>query len=469
MSGLTFNQVDDGESWHSSMHEDDRRSLSTDSSASSGPGSSAAWANEKALSGYRSNSISMDFHEPSTQPQDTSAYYYKSSTEVIDPNLTLNHLEPALYEYKEPSIKFEFTCFSQMDDGGYEHEPYSPESPTGTRYAHYEHEHTHTHTHQPLPAFDDNWSIRAIRKVPVTRSQSQNDGRNQSQASQKGPGNGASRSNKSPRSPLSPTLRKTIRRRGSASSDESPAKPNNRPKKYKKKVPYHFCEEDPCKSKRVIFKNKSELKKHIETQHTKPYICIFGFANCRQRFGARNEWKRHIATQHLVLYKYVCDHPDCIEKNKAKTVFNRGDLFMKHQERMHSPANINDRSPDDLELISWKKQAKDAKSRCETLRPPPQRMTCGFCSDVFEHGDKTWMELIDHVGLHYQNDPTIQSVYQDDLDLMAWMKHHNLIKPDEDSMDVDSETPTSRKTRRYSDSSSDSSSARQIKQEQMEQ
>ncbi|KAF3922917.1 hypothetical protein ABW20_dc0100755 [Dactylellina cionopaga] len=399
---------------------------------------------------------------PSVSAHDTD-YHFKSS-EVIDPNLTLNYQDP-VYTYEEPPIKFEFPWSLNVDDGEYEHELCSPESPTGTHYPHY-----HGNNFivpKPLLNYNGKWGLKT---VPVTRSQAQNE--NRSQAASKSSNNNTSGSSRSPKSPLSPISKKVIsRRRGSSSSsEESPAKPNNRPKTYKKKIPYHFCEDEICKSKNVVFKNRSELKKHIETKHTKPYVCIFGFANCHQRFGARNEWKRHIATQHLVLYKYICDHSECVEKNKAKTIFNRGDLFIKHQERMHSPPDIYNRSPDDLRLIAWRKEMKDAKNRCETLRPPPQRMTCGFCSVVFEQGDKTWMELIDHVGLHYQsNKDAAEHDYKDDIDLMAWMKQNNLIKAEDDSMDVDSETPNSRKSRKHSyASSSESSNGRQIKQEQMD-
>ncbi|EPS37234.1 hypothetical protein H072_9033 [Dactylellina haptotyla CBS 200.50] len=464
MPGLNFSPVEqDAGSWHSSLRDDDQRSSSADSSASSTQRGSISWHNT-AISGYRSNSIAMAFQE---QPEAT--YYYKPSTEVIDPNLTLNNQEPDMYGYKEPTIKFEFPCFLPLEDAEYEHEPCSPQSSSGTSYSHYEHDHS-VGLHVPLPNFNNNWGAR---KVPVTRSQSHNDNQSQSQTSSRGSGSGA-RSNKSARTPLSPTsTKKIMKRRGSSSSsEESHPKPNNRPKTYKKKIPYYACEEEACKARRAIFKNKSELKKHTETQHTKPYICICGFANCTHRFGARNEWKRHIATQHLMLFKYVCDHQDCVEKNKAKTVFNRADLFMKHQERMHSPFDIYERSPDDLEVIAWRKEMKDTRKRCETLRTPPQRMTCGFCSAVFQHGDRTWNELTDHVGLHYQaNDESVQNGYKDDLDLMAWMKENNLIKSEEDAMDVESETPSSRKSRKHSyasSSSTDSSSARQIKQEHME-
>lgn len=455
MPGLTYSPPDGdtGSSWHSSIRDDDQRSSSTDSSGS-GRGFAAPWSQgSPVMSSYRSNSIGMPFPDTAVSPCESASYTYKSS-EVIDPNLTLNFQNADMYE---PAIKFEFQFTNTIQDADFDQDSYSPDAQYYPQPA--------------LPNFHDSnsWANR----VPVTRSQSQSDGRTNSQSSSRGSSNGASRPSRIlSRTPLSPiSKRKIERRRSSSSSDDQLTRSSNRPKTYKKKIPFHYCEEDACKSENIRFKNKSELKKHIETQHTKPYLCIFGFVGCNQRFGARNEWKRHIATQHLFLYRYICDHQDCVEKNKAKTAFNRGDLFMKHLERMHAISNVNDRRPGDPELIAWKKEMREAKRRCEELRRPPQRMTCGFCSVTFEEGDKTWTELIDHVCLHYQtNDENVRNSngnYRDDPDLIAWMKENKIFKNAGDAMDIDSEASLSRGNRKHSyASSSESSSARQIKQEQ---
>ncbi|KAK6352151.1 hypothetical protein TWF730_008983 [Orbilia blumenaviensis] len=452
MPGLTFSTLDEAGSWHSSIRDDDQGSSSTDSSAPRN-GIPTAWPQgSPVLSSYRSNSIA--YLDAAVSPCE-STYAYKSS-EVIDPHLTINFQDPDQYE---PAIKFEFNFSSGIDDADYDQDSYPPDVMTGTQYY-----------QQSLPAFHN--SNRWINKVPVTRSQSRDDGRTHSQGSSRASNSGTRTSRVTSRTPLSPNSRRRIeRRRSSSSGSDQPAKQSNRPKTYKKKIPFHYCEEEACKVENIHFKNRSELKKHIETQHTKPYLCIFGFAGCNQRFGARNEWKRHIATQHLFLYSYICDHNDCAEKNKAKTVFNRGDLFMKHLERMHSFPNMQDRSPNDPELIAWKDEMKETKRRCERLRSPPQRMTCGFCSRIFEDGDKTWTELIDHVCLHYQqNDEAVRNSngYRDDTDLIEWMKQNKLFKNRTSSMDVDSsESSPGRSNRKPSySSSSDSSSARQIKQEQ---
>ncbi|KAK6499097.1 hypothetical protein TWF481_011667 [Arthrobotrys musiformis] len=453
MPGLAFSPLDgdSGSSWHSSNRDDDQRSSSTDSSGS-GRAFTATWSQgSPVMSNYRSNSIGMGFPDTALSPCE-SAYLYKSS-EVIDPNLTINLQNQDMYE---PVVKFEFQFPNTSPDAEFEQDSFA-----------------HDQFYQPLlPNFHDDWANR----VPVTRSQSQNGGQAHPQNSSRGSNNSASRSSRIlSRTPLSPiSKRKAERRRSSSSSDEQPARSTNRPKTYKRKIPFHPCPEEPCKTDNLRFKNRSELKnrKHIETQHTKPYRCIFGFMGCHQRFGARNEWKRHIATQHLFLYRYVCDHQDCAEKNKAKAAFNRGDLFMKHLERMHAISNIHERKPTDPEFIAWKNEMRETKRRCEELREPPQRMTCGFCSETFEHGDKTWTELIDHVCLHYQNnDENMRrsNGYRDDPDLIAWLKENKLFncKNGDDSMDVDSESSSSRSNRKHSyASSSESSSARQIKQEQ---
>ncbi|KAJ6258718.1 hypothetical protein Dda_6769 [Drechslerella dactyloides] len=453
-------------SWRPVMKEEDQHSLC--SSSSSGHGTATSWNQDcSALSDYRSNSLPLAFQEAALSAADSS-YHFKSA-EVIDPSLTLNYRDPDLYTYKEPQIKFEFPCFLSLGEPEYEHEVSSPESPTGC-YG-FEHEPTIFPPGTLVSTFDTvNWA----RKIPVTRAQAHHESRSQSHSATKTSSVSSSKSSRLPKSPISPMSRKRItRRRGSSSSEESPARPNARPKTYRKKIPFYLCDREDCKG--IKFKNRSDLKKHVETQHTKPYICICGFATCRQRFGARNEWKRHIATQHLVLYQYVCDHPDCSEKNRSKSIlFNRGDLFMKHHERMH--CNFDASKSTENDVNNWKQEMRQAKIRCEKRRPPPQRMTCGFCDEVFERGDKTWMDLIDHVGLHFQSgnsEELLRRGYKDDPDLIAWMKEHGLLRHrgDADAMDEDADGEYGGETngRDFSMSeSTDSSSARQIKQEQMD-
>ncbi|KAF3097623.1 hypothetical protein TWF102_005803 [Orbilia oligospora] len=243
MPGLTFSPLDGdaGSSWHSSIRDDDQRSSSTDSSAS-GRGFPTWGQGSPVMSSYRSNSIGMPFPDAAVSPCESTSYPYKSS-EVIDPNLTLNFQSADIYE---PTIKFEFPFTNTIQDADFDQDSFSPD----TQY----------YTQPVLPNFHDGntWAHR----VPVTRSQSQNDGRTHSQSSSRGSNNGSSRSSKIlSRTPVSPiSKRRAERRRSSSSSDDQPARSSNRPKTYKKKIPFHYCQEEGCKVDNVRFKNRSELK-----------------------------------------------------------------------------------------------------------------------------------------------------------------------------------------------------------------
>jgi len=142
LPGLTFSSSDpDAGSWHSSAREDDRNSLSTESTTTSAYGQSAPWNQPSQLAGmtdYQPNSLPIDYQESPTSPSDSSVYHYRTS-QVIDPSLTLNQQGLDYLGYKETPVKFEFNppCFLTLDDGEYEREPYSPESPHGVSYHHH--------------------------------------------------------------------------------------------------------------------------------------------------------------------------------------------------------------------------------------------------------------------------------------------------------------------------------------------
>src|SRR5437667_8026240 len=74
----------------------------------------------------------------------------------------------------------------------------------------------------------------------------------------------------------------------------------------------------------------------MHTQHTRPFLCTFSFAECDQHFGSKNEWKRHVHSQHLQLGYWQCDYDICAERSNSN-FFNRKDLFTQHLRRMHLP------------------------------------------------------------------------------------------------------------------------------------
>ena len=67
----------------------------------------------------------------------------------------------------------------------------------------------------------------------------------------------------------------------------------------------------------ISFKDENGLQKHIKTQHTRPFICVFHFAGCKSTFASKNEWKRHCASQHLLLNYWLCQQDQCAKVSNA--------------------------------------------------------------------------------------------------------------------------------------------------------
>jgi hypothetical protein len=167
----------------------------------------------------------------------------------------------------------------------------------------------------------------------------------------------------------------------------------------------------------------------MHTQHTRPFLCTFYFAECDQHFGSKNEWKRHVHSQHLQLGYWQCDYPSCVERTNCN-FFNRKDLFTQHLRRMHLPKQGNDRSTAESQLLPviWK--------RCyKVRREAPTKSTCGYCGKEFQ-GDGSWDDRMEHVGHHYEDsrNPVNPSDWKEDRDLISWMLKEGLIRrKDEDT------------------------------------
>lgn len=162
----------------------------------------------------------------------------------------------------------------------------------------------------------------------------------------------------------------------------------------------------------------SSHSKHMQTQHTRPFLCTFYFANCAQTFGSKNEWKRHVFSQHLQLHYWRCDHDDCAER---KAFFNRKDLFGQHLKRMHGP-NISTAKNSPL-MKNWLSQEiPQIQERCRKVRrSPPDWSKCGYCSKEFK-GEGSWDQRMEHVGKHYE-----KNNYKN-IDPKAWVMDEGLVE-----------------------------------------
>lgn len=162
----------------------------------------------------------------------------------------------------------------------------------------------------------------------------------------------------------------------------------------------------------------SSHSKHMQTQHTRPFLCTFHFANCAQTFGSKNEWKRHVFSQHLQLHYWRCDHVDCAGR---KAFFNRKDLFGQHLKRMHGP-NIST-AKNSPQMKDWLgKEIPRIQERCRKVRrSPPDWSKCGYCSKEFK-GEGSWDLRMEHVGKHYEKNNYMN------IDPKAWVMDEGLVE-----------------------------------------
>ncbi|KAI9815401.1 MAG: hypothetical protein M1832_005471 [Thelocarpon impressellum] len=195
-------------------------------------------------------------------------------------------------------------------------------------------------------------------------------------------------------------------------------KPNKVTKRGRTK-PTLACKEHPEKS----FKNASELKKHIQTAHTRPFRCIFARYGCDATFGSKNEWKRHVNSQHLCLGFWRCDEGACGADEARPHVFNRKDLFTQHLRRMHCPVKKGERAGP--EQHRWDAWLDATRGRCYVVRrAPPPASACPFCDQVFA-GAGSWDHRMEHVGRHFECGAAGPG--QEDVPLAKWLFAEGLI------------------------------------------
>ena len=191
------------------------------------------------------------------------------------------------------------------------------------------------------------------------------------------------------------------------------------------------------------FKDVTALQRHINSTHTRAFICVFGFAGCNSTFASKNEWKRHVSSQHLNLNSWVCELGACGKvQNQSKkdggglvkgSEFNRKDLFTQHLRRMHAPFAVKRMNKKNQE---WEDRLKELQGSClRVKRQPPTRLGCPLndCDGFFE-GATCWDDRMEHVGKHLEKAAISTgmnkfSVEQEDDDLLVnWALRERIIE-----------------------------------------
>lgn len=153
----------------------------------------------------------------------------------------------------------------------------------------------------------------------------------------------------------------------------------------------------------------------MQTFHTRPFECIFSFANCHHTFGSKNEWKRHVNSQHLLFNYWECDRQSCVA---VKSVFNRKDLFSLHVRRMHSAGSA-------CAVANEKVQEMVERCRRQRRSPPPWKK-CGHCGKEWGRGDE-FSEKMEHVGAHMER-PGNDKPWVVDQEIVDWALGEHIIQ-----------------------------------------
>ncbi|KAL4996782.1 hypothetical protein BDV10DRAFT_107473 [Aspergillus recurvatus] len=188
------------------------------------------------------------------------------------------------------------------------------------------------------------------------------------------------------------------------------------------------------------------------------FECCFARYGCESTFPSKNEWKRHVSSQHIQPGFYRCDVGRCSLNNCSPSPtepptptssssqtpptplillvndFNRKDLFIQHQRRMHSPWSTNSSTPkssrkpssaSQSEKDSFEASLEAVVKRCwRQLREPPTLSHCGFCDMEFR-GVNAWKERMEHVARHYEKrDPGPEN---EDLPLRKWAEENGVV------------------------------------------
>lgn len=225
-------------------------------------------------------------------------------------------------------------------------------------------------------------------------------------------------------SPTSPTTKRNSTRSSNSA---------NKVTKRSKAIPVTTNSPTTCPTHpNKTFKSVSEYRKHIQTSHTRPFVCTFSVYGCHSTFGSKNEWKRHVTSQHLRLGFWRCDLGACAHDPARPNDFNRKDLFTQHVRRMHAPGPKTSRP----ERERWEARLEADQQRCWVKsRETPERSECGFCRSEEAGGKKvsfegagSWEERMEHVGRHFEKGDGVRLSWKEDVGLREWMVREGLLE-----------------------------------------
>ncbi|PNP61056.1 hypothetical protein FNYG_14144 [Fusarium nygamai] len=184
-----------------------------------------------------------------------------------------------------------------------------------------------------------------------------------------------------------------------------------------------------------------------------PFLCVFHFAGCDQKFANRRDWKDHVVFQHLKLDRvfWECNEGHCKHANRthqqrqlidSKTLLSKGHngtrFANKHDFRthieLHPSTNFRDgrftKIRDEMSGVvflydmqpEWLLDQQDSSMRM--VCGLPQDLGCPMpqCASVRFTGATAWDQRLNHAAEHFLASPQCLDVFggENDAELVQW-------------------------------------------------
>ncbi|KAF5677148.1 hypothetical protein FDENT_9271 [Fusarium denticulatum] len=174
-----------------------------------------------------------------------------------------------------------------------------------------------------------------------------------------------------------------------------------------------------------------------------PFLCVFHFAGCDQKFANKWDWKDHLLTQHLhhdrVFWEcregrckhtkrtphQLIDSKSLLSKDNGALFANKHD-FRTHLIKRHRATKPHDKKEDGNKVLNkevqWLLDRQDSSMRM--VCGLPQDLGCPMpqCVSVRFTGPAAWDQRLEHAAEHFLANPQCLDVFggEGDAELVQW-------------------------------------------------
>ncbi|CCT69142.1 uncharacterized protein FFB20_11743 [Fusarium fujikuroi] len=171
-----------------------------------------------------------------------------------------------------------------------------------------------------------------------------------------------------------------------------------------------------------------------------PFLCVFHFAGCDQKFSNKRDWKDHVVSQHLTLDRvfWECNQGRCKHTKRTRqsktllsedhdgTLFANKHDFRTHLIRWHRPTEPRDKKKDGDKVldkeVQWLLGRQDSSMRMTCGLPQDLGCPMPQCASVRFTGPTAWDQRLNHAAEHFLTSPQRIDVFggEQDAELVQW-------------------------------------------------